>query len=106
MRITNVALPPLSVFGYSVADKYLSFVLKASKIMFVRLSELRLRAKWSYFKTEIANTKKSLQQKLDDPTFTNLQNIFINKEKSVLKYKHTQIMNLKQPISRASHNNL
>ena len=50
--------------------------------------------------TETANTKTSLQQKLDEPTFTNLQNIiFNNKEKAFYQYKNTQIKKLKCLIS-------
>ena len=53
--------------------------------------------------TEIANTKTSLQQKLDEPTFTDLLNIiFNNKEKTLLQYKNTQIKKLKLLISRSS----
>ena len=45
----------------------------------------------NYFQTEIANTKTSLQQKLDEPTFTNLLNIiFNNKVKTFLQYKNTR----------------
>ena len=52
--------------------------------------------------SEIANTKTSLQQKLDEPTFTDLLNIiFNNKEKTFLQYKNTQIKNLKHLISRS-----
>ena len=50
--------------------------------------------KINHLQTEIANTKTSLQQKLDEPTFTNLQNIiFNNKEKTFLQYKNTKINN-------------
>ena len=53
--------------------------------------------------TKIANTKTSLQQKLDEPTFTDLLNIiFNNKEKTFLQYKNTQIKKLKLLISRSS----
>ena len=53
--------------------------------------------------TDIANTKTSLQQKLDEPTFTDLLNIiFNNKEKIFLQYKNTQINKLKHLISRSS----
>ena len=49
--------------------------------------------------TEIAKTKTSLQQKLDEPTFTILQNtIFNNKEKTFLQYKNTQTKKLKHLI--------
>ena len=59
--------------------------------------------KINHLQTEIANTKTSLQQKLDEPTFTDLLNIvFNNKEKTFLRYKNTQIKKLKHLISRSS----
>ena len=59
--------------------------------------------KINHLQTEIANTKTSLQQKLDQPTFTDLLNvIFSNKEKMFLQYKKTQIKKLKHLISRSS----
>ena len=59
--------------------------------------------KINHHQTEIANTKTSLQQKLDRPTFTDLLNIiFNNKEKTFLQYKNTQIKKLKHLISRSS----
>ena len=59
--------------------------------------------KINHLQTEIANTKTSLQQKLDKPTFTNLQDIiFNNKEKTFLQYKNTQTKKLKHLISRSS----
>ena len=57
----------------------------------------------NHLQTEIANTKTSLEQKLDEPTFTDLLNIiFNNKEKTFLQYKNTQIKKLKHLISRSS----
>ena len=59
--------------------------------------------KINHLQTEIANTNTSLQQKLDESTFTILQNtIFSNREKTFLQYKNTQIKKLKYLISRAS----
>ena len=59
--------------------------------------------KINYLQIEIANTKTSLQQKQDEPTFTNLQNIiFNNKAKTFLQYKNTKVQKLKHLISRAS----
>ena len=59
--------------------------------------------KINHLQTEIANTKTSLQQKVDEPTFTDLQNIiFNNKEETFLQYKNTQIKKLKHLISRSS----
>ena len=59
--------------------------------------------KINYLQTEIANTKTSLQQKLDEPNFTNLQNtIFNNKEKTFIQYGNTQIKKLRHVISRSS----
>ena len=57
----------------------------------------------NHLQIEIANTKTSLQQKLDEPTFTSLLNIiFNNKDKTFLQYKNTQIKKLKHLISRSS----
>ena len=59
--------------------------------------------KINHLQTEIDKTKTSLQQKLDESTFTTLQNdIFNNKEKTFLQYKDTQIKKLKHLISRSS----
>ena len=59
--------------------------------------------KINHLPTEIASTKTSLQQKLNDLTFTNLQNtIFHNIEKNLLQYKNTQIKKFKNFISRTS----
>ena len=57
----------------------------------------------NYLQTDIATTKTSLQQKLDEPTITNLHNIiFNNREKTFLQYKNTQIKKLKHLISTSS----
>ena len=57
----------------------------------------------NHLQTEIANTKTSLQQKLDEPTFTDLLNIiFNNKEETFLQHKSIQIKKLKHLISRSS----
>ena len=59
--------------------------------------------KINHLQTEIANTKTSLQQKQDGPTFTDLLNIICNNnEKTFLQYKNTQIKKLKLLISRYS----
>ena len=59
--------------------------------------------KINYLQTETANTKASLQQKLEQPTFTDLLNIiFNNKEKTFLQHKNTQIKKLKLLISVSS----
>ena len=56
--------------------------------------------KINHLQTEIANTKISLQQKLEEPAFANLQNtIFSDKEKTFLQHKKTQIKKLKHVIS-------
>ena len=63
--------------------------------------------KINYLQTEIANTKTSLQQKLDEPTFTNLQNvIFNNKEKTFLQYKNTTNQEAQASHLQIPHNNL
>ena len=57
----------------------------------------------NHLQTEIAHNKTSLQQKLDEPTLTNLQNtIFNNKEKTFLQDNNTQIKKLKHLIPRVS----
>ena len=62
-----------------------------------------INIKINHLQTEIANTKTSLQQTLDEPTFTDLLNIiFNNKEKTFLQYKNTQLKKLKLLISRSS----
>ena len=59
--------------------------------------------KINHLQTDITNTKISLQQKLDEPTFTDiLIIIFNNKEKTILQYKSTQINKLKLLTSRSS----
>ena len=59
--------------------------------------------KINHLQTEIANTKTSLQLKLDEPTFTDLLNIvFNNKEKTFPQNKNIQIKKLKLLISRSS----
>ena len=59
--------------------------------------------KINQLQTETANGKTSLQQKQDEPTFTDLLNIiFNNKEKTFLQYKNTQIKKLKHLIYRSS----
>ena len=65
-------------------------------------SSIQINIKTNHLQTEIANTKTSLQQKLDEPTFPDLLNIiFNNKEKTFLQYKNTQIEKLKHLISRS-----
>ena len=59
--------------------------------------------KINHLQTEIAHTKTSLQQKLYEPTFTDLWNIiFNNKEETILQYKNIQIKKLKHLITRSS----
>ena len=59
--------------------------------------------KINHLQMEIANTKTSLQQKLDERTFTDLLNIiFSNKKKTFLQYNNTQIKKLKHLITRYS----
>ena len=59
--------------------------------------------KINHLQTEIANNKTSLQQKLDEVTFTDLLNIiFSNKEENVTTVKEHPIKKLKHLISRSS----
>ena len=56
----------------------------------------------NHLQTKIANTKTCVQQKLDDPLFTKLQNsTFSNKEKIYLKFRNTQIKKLDLLTSKA-----
>ena len=103
----------LRCLGYKVTPKTLQIKWKGNKfeqsiIKKAGCSLIHNRIKCTNIKinhiqTEIVNTKTSLQQKLDEPTFTDLLNIiFNNKEKTFLQYKNTQIKKLKHLISRSS----
>ena len=57
--------------------------------------------------TEIANTKTSLQPKLDEPTFTDLLNIiFNNKDKTFLPVQEHSDKEAQAPHLQILHNNL
>ena len=84
-------------------NKFEEAIIKKAESSFIYSRIKCTNIKINHLQTEIANTKISLQQKLDEPTFTNLQNvIFNNKEKIFLQYKNTQIKKLKHLISRYS----
>ena len=77
-------------------DKFEQAIIKKAES-----SLIHNRIKCTYIKT--TTSKTSLQQKLDEPTFTNLQNIiFNNKEKTFLLYKNTKFKKLKHCISISS----
>ena len=81
-------------------------IIKKAECSLIHNRKKCTNIKINHLQTEIANTKTSLQQKLDEPTFTNLQNIiFKNKEKGFLQYKNTQMKKLIHPISRSSTTN-
>ena len=62
-----------------------------------------INIKINHLTTKLTNTKTSLQQKLDGPNFTDLQNIiFNNEEKTFLQYMSTQMKKVKHLISRSS----
>ena len=84
-------------------NKFEQYIIKKSECSLIHNRIKCTNIKINHLQTEIANTKTSLQQKLDEPTFTDLLNIiFNNKEKTFLQYKNTQIKKLKHLISRSS----
>ena len=84
-------------------NKFEQAIIKKAECSLIHNRIKCTNIKINHHQTEIANTKTSLQQKLDEKTFTNLQNIiFNNKEKIFLQYKNTQIKRLKHLISRSS----
>ena len=84
-------------------NKFEQAIIKRAECSLIHNRIKCTNIKINHLHTEIANTKTSLQQKLDEPTFTNLQNtIFNNKEKTFLQYKNTQIKKLKHLFSRSS----
>ena len=84
-------------------NKFEQAIIKKAECSLIHNRIKCTNIKINHLQTEIANTKTSLQQKLDELTFTDLQNtIFNNKEKTFLQYKNTQIKKLKHLISRSS----
>ena len=84
-------------------NKFEQAIIKKAECSLIHNRIKCTNIKINHLQTEIANTKTSLQQKLDEPTFTDLLNIiFNNKEKIFLQYKNTQIKKLKLLISRSS----
>ena len=84
-------------------NKFEQAIIKKAECSLIHNTIKCTNIKISHLQTEIANTKTSLQQKLDEPTFTDLLNItFNNKEKTFLQYKNTQIKKLELLISRSS----
>ena len=84
-------------------NKFEQAIIKKAECSLIHNRIKCTNVKINHLQTEIANTKTSLQQKLDEPTFTDLLNIiFNNKEKTFLQYKNTQIKKLKLLISRSS----
>ena len=84
-------------------NKFEQAIIKKSDHSLIHNRIQCINIKINHLQTEIANAKTSLQQKLDEPTFTDLQNIiFNNKEKSFLQYKNSHINKLKHLISRSS----
>ena len=85
------------------ANKFEQAIIKKAESSLIHNRIKCTNIKINHLQTEIANTKTSLQQKLDEPNFTDLPNInFSNKEKTFLQYKNTQIKRLKHLISRSS----
>ena len=84
-------------------NKFEQAIIKKAEYSLINNRVKCTNIKINHLQTEIANTRTSLQQKLDEPTFTDLLNIiFNNKEKTFLQYKNTQIKKLKLLISRSS----
>ena len=84
-------------------NKFEQTIIKKAECSLIHNRIKCTHIKINHLQTKIANTKTSLQQKLDEPTFTDLLNIiFNNKEKTFLQYKNTQIKKLKLLISRSS----
>ena len=86
-----------------VNNKFEQTIIKKAECSLIHNRIKSTNIKINHLQTEIVNTKISLQEKLDEPTFTDLQNIiFNNKEKTFLQYTNTQIKKLKHLISRSS----
>ena len=84
-------------------NKFEQAIIKNAECSLIQNRIKYTNIKINHLQTAIANTKTSLQQKLDEPTFTNLQNIiFNNKEKTFLQHKNTQMKKLKHINSRSS----
>ena len=84
-------------------NKFEQAIIKKAECSLIQNRIKCTNIKINYLQTEIANTEMSLQQKLDEPTFTNLQNVILNnKQKTFLQYKNTQIKSLKHLIPRSS----
>ena len=71
-------------------NKFEQAIIKKAECSLINNRIKCTNIKINHLQTEIANTRRSLQQKLDEPIFTDLLNIiFINKEKTFLQYKNT-----------------
>ena len=69
-------------------NKFEQAIIKNSEHSLIHNRIKCTNIKINHIQTEIANTKTSLQQKPDEPNFTDLLNIiFSNKEKTFLQYK-------------------
>ena len=67
-------------------NKFEQAIIKKAECLLIHNRVKCTNIEINHLQTEIANTKTSLQQKLAEPTFTNLQNtIFSNKEKTFLQ---------------------
>ena len=84
-------------------NKYEQAIIKKAECSLLHNRIKCKNIKINHLQTEIANTKTSVQQKLDEPTFTDLLNIIFNsKVETFLQYTNTQIKKLKLFISRSS----
>ena len=100
--LTNKVTPKTLQIKWK-GSKFEQAIIKKAECSLIHNRIKCTNIKINHLQTEIANTKTSLQQTLDEPTFTDLLNIiFNNYEKTFLQYKNTQIKKLKLIISRSS----
>ena len=103
--LTNKVTPKTLQIKWK-GNKFEQVIIKKAEHSLIHNRIKCTNIKINHPQTEIANTKTSLQQKLDEPFFTDLLNIiFNNKEKTCLQYKNIQIKKLKLLISRSSTTN-
>ena len=77
-------------------SKFEQAIIKKAECSLIHNRIMCTHIKIDHLHTEISNTKTSLQQKLDEPTFTNLQTIIFNNRKRKHPYS------TRTPKSRSS----
>ena len=91
------------------SNKFEQAIIKKAECLLIHNRIKCTNIKINCLQTEIANTKTSLQQKLDEPTFTDLLNvIFNNKEKTFLQppVQEHPVQEAQTPHLQILHNNL